>query len=103
MLLFGLHNPIMFALTEFPATLASSAIRPPGTYLVLKQQENDNGSASSLYSAGGTIMGSIGMVVVSVAEAYPVAAIALINIIIGAICWLALWLSMRGLRQQIKI
>ncbi|KRL22092.1 multidrug effflux MFS transporter [Lentilactobacillus kisonensis] len=102
-LLFGLHNPIMFALTEFPATLASSAIRPPGTYLVLKQQENDNGSASSLYSAGGTIMGSIGMVVVSVAEAYPVAAIALINIIIGAICWLALWLSMRGLRQQIKI
>lgn len=102
-LMFGLGSPIMFALTQFPATLASSAIRPPGTYLVLKQQENDNGSASSLCSAGGTIMGSVGMIFVSVAEAFPVQAIALINIVIGAICWLALWLSMKGFKNQIKI
>ncbi len=101
--MFGLGSPIMFALTQFPATLASSVIRPPGTYLVLKQQENDNGSASSLYSAGGTIMGSVGMVFVSVAEAFPVQAIAFINIVIGAICWLALWLSMKGFKNQIKI
>jgi DHA1 family bicyclomycin/chloramphenicol resistance-like MFS transporter len=102
-LVFGVGGPILFAITEFPATLASSAIRPPGTYLVLKQQENDNGSASSLYSAGGTIMGSIGMVVVSLAEAYPVQAIALINVIIGAICWLGLWLSLKGFKRQIKV
>ncbi|APR07274.1 Inner membrane transport protein YdhC [Lentilactobacillus parabuchneri] len=100
---FGKMSPIAFALTQFPATLASSMVRPPGTYLVLKQEENDNGSASALYSAGGTIMGSIGMVIVSVAEATPVTAIAWINIVIGAACALLLWASMRFLKDKIRV
>jgi DHA1 family bicyclomycin/chloramphenicol resistance-like MFS transporter len=102
-LMFGQMTPIAFALTQFPATLASSAVRPPGTYLVLKQEENDNGSASALYSAGGTIFGSIGMVIVSVAEATPIAAIAWINIIMGAICGVLLLVSMTFLRKKIII
>lgn len=102
-LVFGQMTPVAFALTQFPATLASSAVRPPGTYLVLKQEENDNGSASALYSAGGTIFGSIGMVIVSVAEATPVAAIAWINIVMGAICALLLLVSMTFLRKKIVV
>lgn len=100
---FGLNNPYLFAITELPATLASSASRPPATYLILKQQENDNGSASSLYSAGGTIMGSIGMVVVSFANHWPVLIIAIIDIVINVLCAIGLYVTLRGLRNQIKV
>lgn len=96
-------SPIAFALTQFPATLASSAVRPPGTYLILKQEENDNGSASALYSAGGTIFGSLGMVIVSLAEATPIAAIAWINIIIGASCAILLFASLTVLKKKIIV
>lgn len=102
-MVFGRMSPIAFALTQFPATLASSAVRPPGTYLVLKQEENDNGSASALYSAGGTIFGSVGMVIVSLAEATPVAAIAWINIVMGAVCAVLLLVSMTFLRKKIVV
>lgn len=99
----GLHNPYLFAITELPATLASSASRPPATYLILKQQENDNGSAASLYSAGGTIMGSIGMVVVSYANHWPVLIIAVIDITVNILCAVGLYATLKGLRKQIKI
>lgn len=100
-ILFGLNNPYLFAITELPATLASSASRPPATYLILKQQENDNGSASSLYSAGGTIMGSLGMVVVSFTTSWPVLIIAVIDIVINVICALGLYATLKFLRNQI--
>ncbi|MFD1125186.1 Bcr/CflA family efflux MFS transporter [Lentilactobacillus raoultii] len=100
---FGLNNPYLFAITELPATLASSASRPPATYLILKQQENDNGSASSLYSAGGTIMGSIGMVVVSLANHWPVLIIALIDVVINVLCVVGLYATLRGLRDRIRL
>lgn len=100
---FGLNNPYLFAITELPATLASSASRPPATYLILKQQENDNGSASSLYSAGGTIMGSIGMVVVSFANHWPVLIIALIDVVINVLCVVGLYATLRGLRDRIRL
>jgi DHA1 family bicyclomycin/chloramphenicol resistance-like MFS transporter len=100
-ILFGLDNPYLFAITELPATLASSASRPPATYLILKQQENDNGSASSLYSAGGTIMGSLGMVVVSFTTSWPVLIIAVIDIVINVICALGLYATLKFLRNQI--
>lgn len=100
-ILFGLNNPYLFAITELPATLASSASRPPATYLILKQQENDNGSASSLYSAGGTIMGSLGMVVVSFTPSWPVLIIAVIDIVINVICALGLYATLKFLRNQI--
>ncbi len=99
----GLHNPYLFAITELPATLASSASRPPATYLILKQQENDNGSAASLYSAGGTIMGSLGMVVVSYANHWPVLIIAVIDITVNILCAVGLYATLKGLRKQIKI
>lgn len=102
-ILFGLHDPYLFAITEFPATLASSGSRPPATYLVLKQQENDNGAASSLYSAGGTIMGSLGMVFVSVCAKFPVLAIALVDIVVGVVCLITLIWSMKALKGKIKV
>ncbi len=98
---FGLNNPYWFALMELPATLASSASRPPATYLILKQQENDNGSASSLYSAGGTIMGSVGMVIVSLANQWPVLIIAWIDIIIGVLCTVGLYVTLSRLKAKI--
>jgi DHA1 family bicyclomycin/chloramphenicol resistance-like MFS transporter len=40
-------------------------MRPPSTLLMLEQQQEDTGSASSLINASGTIMGSIGMSITS--------------------------------------
>ncbi|MCH4170298.1 MAG: Bcr/CflA family efflux MFS transporter [Lactobacillus sp.] len=99
----GALSPWTFALTQFPATVASSGVRPPATYLILKQQDQDNGSASSLYSAAGTIFGSVGMVIVSLGQQHPVLILAQIDIWIGIFSIVALFLSLRFLKTKIKL
>jgi DHA1 family bicyclomycin/chloramphenicol resistance-like MFS transporter len=52
-------------LSILPLSIAMGCIRPPTTYLMLAQHERDAGSVSGLMSAGHMVMGSIGIVVVS--------------------------------------
>ncbi len=61
----GSMRPWMFAISIIPATLAGSVIRPPSTNLMLEQQQQDTGAASSLMGCVFTLMGSIGMAVIS--------------------------------------
>lgn len=63
--LFGSIRPWIFALILLPCTIAIGCSGPPSTNLMLEQQKGDTGSASSLISSGFTIMGSIGMIIVS--------------------------------------
>ncbi len=58
-------KPWLFAATIMPATVASSCVRPPGTNLMLEQQQRDAGSASSLIGWSGFLLGSIGMSIIS--------------------------------------
>lgn len=59
--LVGNISPLLFAFSILPATIAGVCSRPPGTNLMLEQQQEDAGSASSLMGCFTTIMGTIGM------------------------------------------
>ncbi|WP_424357001.1 multidrug effflux MFS transporter [Methanocella sp. MCL-LM] len=61
----GPISPIVFALCVLPATVAGVCSRPPGTSLMLEQQTEDTGSASSLMGCAQTVMGATGMLLIS--------------------------------------
>ena len=63
----GVQSPFFFMLTFLPFTLIEGAIRPFSTNILLDQQSEDIGSASSLINAVHTILGSIGMLLGSLA------------------------------------
>ncbi len=86
----GRISPIVFALSILPATIAGVCSRPPGTNLMLEQQKEDTGSASSLIGCTMTIMGSIGMLLVSFSHGRLIPAIGVLNVATGLLC-LALW------------
>ncbi|OPJ64608.1 MFS transporter [Clostridium oryzae] len=66
-LLLGNQSPLIFLISYLPFTLVESAIRPFSTNILLDQQSEDIGSASSLINAVHTILGSIGMALGSLA------------------------------------
>jgi DHA1 family bicyclomycin/chloramphenicol resistance-like MFS transporter len=61
LLLLGNSSPLIFLISFIPFTLTEGAIRPFSTNILLDQQKEDIGSASSLINAVQTILGSIGM------------------------------------------
>ncbi len=63
--IFGSFSPILFALTLMLVTISGSALRPPSANILLEQQKEDTGSASSLMVCTGMTMGSIGMTLIS--------------------------------------
>lgn len=69
LLIFFLGNtsPLIFLISFIPFTLTEGCIRPFSTNILLDQQKEDIGSASSLINAVQTILGSIGMALGSLA------------------------------------
>ncbi len=90
-LLVGGRGPWAFTLALMPFAVSISCIRPPATYLMLDQHEHDAGSASALMGSSHMIMGSIGMVIVSLQWGDRVQMIGLLYVAIGLLCG-ALWL-----------
>lgn len=91
---FGSLQPWLFALVLLPSTVASSCIRPASTNLMLEQQKGDTGSASSLMGAFGTLMGSVGMMLMSLNWASLLIAVGVLNVVIAVVCG-SLWLALR--------
>lgn len=89
--LFGNLMPLAFAILMVPASLAGSLVRAPGTYMMLEQQQEDTGSASSLISCFGFLTGSIGMLLVSYNWGNMIIALGALNLLTGLTC-LILWL-----------
>ncbi len=87
----GSLSPWLFAVSVLPSSIASSCVRPPGTNLMLEQQQRDTGSASSLIGWSGIFMGSIGMSVISLDWSSPIRALGVMYIITG-LTSLTLWL-----------
>jgi len=85
-LIFGSYRPWLFATILFPCTIAGSAMRPPSTFLMLEQQKSDTGSASSLMSFSASMMGCIGMMVVSFVGSALTAVVGGLYFILGIIC-----------------
>lgn len=90
-LIIGDHSPILFLISFIPLTLAEGAIRPFSTNILLDQQNEDIGSASSLINATHTVLGSIGMSLGSFAWSNMVHGLGLIIIfstMIAVLVWL---------------
>lgn len=101
LILFGLSvctighlSPYLFALSVAPATVAITCMRVPGVNLMLEQQERDSGSASALINFFAMVMGSIGMVLVSINPNDFIATLGMIQIAIG-LTGGCLWLLIR--------
>jgi DHA1 family bicyclomycin/chloramphenicol resistance-like MFS transporter len=88
----GQLKPWIFAMALLPASIVASCARPPATFLMLDQHKGDAGSASSLISSFQTVMGSIGMVIISLNLGNRVQVVGAINIIIGLLCG-GMWLT----------
>jgi DHA1 family bicyclomycin/chloramphenicol resistance-like MFS transporter len=64
-LLVGPLGPWPMIASILPLTVSLSCLRPPTAYLMLAQHDQDAGSVSGLMSAGSMVMGSIGMLILS--------------------------------------
>ncbi len=89
---FGRHGPWPMILTLLPGSIALSVMRPPSSYLMLDQHRADAGAASSLMGAAFMIMGSLGMVFLSLQLADRIRLIGALNIGIGLLCGI-LWVT----------
>lgn len=87
----GTKSPVAFALLLFPASLSGSLMRPPTTNLVIEQQDNDIGSAMSLMSFIYTVMGSIGMLLISLKWESTIVAMGIMYLIMAVVS-IILWL-----------
>lgn len=87
----GSNSPWLFAVSLIPSTIAGSCLRPPGTNLMLEQQREDTGSASSLIGCFSLLMGSIGMSLISLDWANTILVLGAVNIFTGLICG-SIWL-----------
>ncbi|WP_297635786.1 multidrug effflux MFS transporter [uncultured Clostridium sp.] len=87
----GFRNQYTFILTLIPAMLFGNMLRPPGTNLMLLQQDHNIGSASSLISFASTIMGSIGMFVITFNFGNKIVDIGFMYLVVSVIS-LVLWL-----------
>lgn len=91
----GGQSPWLFAATLWPATIAGSCVRPPGTNLMLQQQQEDTGSAASLMICFGLLMGSVGMTIISLKWRDTIFALGILNVVVGLLCGI-LWLYLSG-------
>ena len=87
----GDKSPYIFALSLIPAMLCGNMLRPPSTNLMLAQQNDNIGSASSLISFFNTIMGSVGMFLITLKFGNKIATIGFMYLIV-AIISLILWI-----------
>ncbi len=83
--LFGNTSPVIFAVLLFPASLMTCCVRPGGTYLMLIQQDENVGSASSLINCFGLLFGCCGMVFVSLSTNMATN-LGIINAVCGFAC-----------------
>ncbi|MDU7337633.1 MAG: Bcr/CflA family efflux MFS transporter [Clostridium sp.] len=98
----GLGNlsPLAFLLSFLPFTLVESTIRPFSTNILLDQQNENIGSASSLINAVHTILGSLGMALSSLPWSNMIHGLGLIMVFSSFIA-VAVWIIL--LRSKVTI
>ncbi|MBU2869005.1 Bcr/CflA family efflux MFS transporter [Pacificibacter marinus] len=92
LLVFAAQSQWIFAACAGMATLSVIALRVPGANLLLEQQTKDTGSAAALIQCGGTLMGAIGVQIVSANAHDLIRNYGLLVMAVGIICaimWLA--------------
>lgn len=95
-LFLGDHSPWLFLIAYLPFTLIGGAVRPFSTNILLDQQTEDIGSASSLINAVQTILGSVGMALGSLAWNNMIHGLGIIMILFVGIAVLAWAILLRS-------
>jgi DHA1 family bicyclomycin/chloramphenicol resistance-like MFS transporter len=95
MLVVGSVSPWIFAAVAAFNTVAVIVVRVPGANLLLDQQTHDTGSAAALIQFSGTIMGAIGIQVVSAHPDDLINSYGTLLIVVGIFCSV-LWLLVRN-------
>ena len=93
MLCVGQISPALFCVTFLVFAVMQACVRPYSTNILLSQQEEDTGAASSLINFSHTALGSLGMVVAVLPWANYVEGVGIIivaSMIIAGLGWLAL-------------
>lgn len=62
----GTKSPFLFVLPLMVMSLTGTAIRPYSTNVLLDQQKGDTGSAASIIGTSSMVLGSLGMLIVSI-------------------------------------
>lgn len=96
----GNLSPLAFLLSFLPFTLVESTIRPFSTNILLDQQNENIGSASSLINAVHTILGSLGMALSSLPWSNMIHGLGLIMVFSSFIA-VAVWIIL--LRSKVTI
>jgi DHA1 family bicyclomycin/chloramphenicol resistance-like MFS transporter len=91
----GPLSPFVFAACMLPATMSITGMRPPSANLLLEQQNRDTGSASSLINFVGMIMGSVGMLLISLGTSHLVFFIGIIQVATGSLGYL-FWMAVKN-------
>lgn len=90
MLIFGERSPYLFCLTFLIFAVAEACVRPYTTNILLSQQEDDTGAASSLINFTHTAAGCVGMVLAVLPwpnYVIGIAALIIITMALGIILW----------------
>jgi DHA1 family bicyclomycin/chloramphenicol resistance-like MFS transporter len=95
MLLVGSVSPWLFAAVAALNTVAVIVLRVPGANLLLEQQTFDTGSAAALIQFSGTIMGALGIQIVSSRSDNLIQSYGVLLLVVGAICAM-LWFLVRN-------
>jgi MFS transporter, DHA1 family, multidrug resistance protein len=84
MIVFGNLAPYVFALCILPSSIAGSVMRPPAANLMLEQQKGDTGSMVSVMGCTQTLMGSLGMTLISLPWGNTVIALGVMTVLTAA-------------------
>jgi len=87
----GHLQPWVLALCIIPGTVTMGVIRPPSTHLLLEQQQFATGSASALIICAMSIVGSLGMLMMSWNWRSMIIPLGLVHVTAGVVSG-ALWL-----------
>lgn len=103
MLFVGMLSPILFCATFLVFALTEACVRPYSTNILLSQQDNDTGAASSLINFTHTAIGCVGMVLAVLPWSNYVVGVGVLIVaamLVAGIGWIALLksdVSIRGL------
>lgn len=84
----GTLTPVLFLLSFILMSMSGAIMRPFSTNVLLNQQKNDTGSASSIINTLFTVLGSLGMSIASMPWSNIVVGLGAMIIIFSVLAWI---------------
>lgn len=85
LLLFGTLSPLLFLIFYTPASITAFAVRPYSTVILMNQQKGDSGTASGLINFGNSVIGFVGMILITAVWTNYIQGLSILLIISSAV------------------